>query len=207
MVPANLRLLAESTRELAAPWVSEVVLQTSRFDEMHDWYAAVIGLPWYFENTPLQAAVPPPPGDKQVRAADVRCCFMRLAPDFPHGATLALFELPWVSRVPSSDPGLNHMQLKNKDLDTLVRRLELLRAAGIVPHRSANHGPTLSFYFRDPDQNIVEFCINNFDSLQQTQAFVRSDAFRANPSGLELELGDFLARYRAGTPKDVLLSF
>ena len=37
-------------------------------------------------------------------------------------------------------------------------------------------------------------------------AFVQSDAFRANPSGIDLDRDEFIARYRAGTPVTELLA-
>jgi hypothetical protein len=198
--------LKQATAALPATWISEVVLQTSQYDLMKDWYEAVLGTPWHFENRPARPAAFKEEGDKQVRAADVRACFMRLDTQFPYGITFAIFELPWVGTSPAKDPGLNHMQFKNRDLATLVSRLEMMRDAGIHPQRSANHGPSLSFYFKDPDLNVVELCINTFDTAHEAAAFVRSEKFRNNPSGLELDRDEFIARYHSGIPKDQLLS-
>ena len=198
--------LRAATANLPTTWISEVVLQTGRYDEMKTWYEAVLGQPWGFENKPKVPAATPAEGEKQVKAADVRACFMRLGPGFPHGGTLALFEVPGTSLKLTRDPGLNHMQFKNRDLDTLMKRIELLRDAGIHPQRSSNHGPVLSFYFKDPDRNVVEFCINNFATAEEMMAFVRSERFQKNPSGLELDRDEFLRRYRSGEPPQQLLS-
>jgi catechol-2,3-dioxygenase len=200
--------LAAETAALSTPWVSEVVLQTSRYDELKSWYGAVLGRPWFFESRPQRPLQESelPAGDKQVRAATVRACFMRLAPAFPHGTTFALFELPWLSGAPAKDPGLNHMQFRDATLETLIERLELLKGAGIHPHRSANHGPTLSFYFRDPDRNIVELCVGNFATEEEAREFTRSEQFQNNPSGLELDRDEFIARYRSGMPRRELLA-
>jgi catechol 2,3-dioxygenase-like lactoylglutathione lyase family enzyme len=198
--------LRTATAALPSAWISEVVLQTGRYDELKRWYAATLGQPWSFENLPQRPPRAPAEGEKQVRAADVRACFMRLAPAFPHGGTLAIFEIPGTGAAPTRDPGLNHMQFKNPDLDTLMKRIELLRDAGIHPQRSANHGPVLSFYFKDPDRNVVEFCINNFDTAGEMMAFANSERFQKNPSGLELDRDEFLKRYRSGEPRNQLLS-
>ena len=131
---------------------------------------------------------------------------MRLAPDFPYGGTLAIFEIPGITKTPTRDPGLNHMQFKNRGLDVLMKRIELLKAAGIHPQRSSNHGPVLSFYFKDPDKNIVEFCINNFSTAAEMMSFVQSEKFRKNPSGIELDRDEFLSRYYKGEPHAELLS-
>jgi len=197
--------LGQQIKALGPPQqLSEVVLQTSRYDEMRAWYAAVLGARWHFENTPAGSAADLyPPGEKQVRAADVRASFMRIGGAAP--VTIGLFELPWLVPPGHIEPCLNHLQFTENDLDVLVRRVELMRDAGIHPHRTSNHGPVMSFYFRDPDGNIIEFCSRNFATPEEMGAFVRSEQFRNNPSGLELDRDDFLARYHSGMPRAELL--
>lgn len=206
MAAMSMDELKKATSALAATWISEVVLQTARYDEMKNWYEAVLGRSFFFESVPKQPGKQPPLGDKQVKAAEVRACFMKLDPGFPYGGTFGIFELPWLDRAPGKDPGLNHMQFKNSDLGTLITRLELLKQGGIHPQRSANHGPGLSFYFKDPDQNVVELCINNFATMEETLKFTQSEKFRKNPSGLELDRDEFIARYRSGIPHEELLA-
>jgi hypothetical protein len=98
------------------------------------------------------------------------------------------------------------MQLRHAELDVLVTRLELLRDAGIHPHRSANHGPMTSVYFRDPDENIVELCIDNFDTPEAMNTFIQSAKFKSNPSGIDIDRNEFISRHRSGMPKDRLLA-
>lgn len=210
--PIDAEVLRELKKKMAAlptPWVAEIVLQTNQYDQMKLWYEGVLGADWFVENKPdpnVVVANHHGDGGKQVHAKDVRACFMRLPTVFPYGMILALFELTALRLTPSVDPGLNHMQLKHPDLETLIRRVEFLRDAGIDPHRSANHGPMTSFYFRDPDENIIELCIDNFDTPADMNAFIQSDRFKANPSGIDIDRDDFIARYRAGTPKAELLA-
>lgn len=206
---AALQALKAQSQAIATPWISEVVLQTAQFDRMKLWYEAVLGADWSFENKPdPNVSVPHHHGDggKQVHAKDVRAVFMRMPSTHPHSMTFAIFELKHLAPAPDKDPGLNHMQFKHPDLATLVQRVEALRDAGIHPHRSANHGPITSFYFRDPDENIVELCLDNFATPAEMMAFTRSEAFRRNPSGVDLDRDEFLTRYHAGTPKEELLA-
>lgn len=205
-------LLAElkaRTQKIAPTWISEIVLQTNQFDLMKLWYEAALGSDWAFENKPdPNVAVENHHGDggKQVHAKDVRAVFMRMASSPAHAMTFAIFELTHLAHTPDKDPGLNHMQFKHGDLAALVQRIEALRDAGIHPHRSANHGPITSFYFRDPDENIVEFCLDNFATPAEMIAFTRSEAFRKNPSGIDLDRDEFLARFHSGVPKEELLA-
>ncbi|ABI77805.1 putative biphenyl-2,3-diol 1,2-dioxygenase [Hyphomonas neptunium ATCC 15444] len=206
---ALLNTLKAKTQVIAPTWVSEVVLQTSQFDRMKLWYAAVLGADWAFENKPdPNVAVDNHHGDggKQVHAKDVRAVFMRMKLPATHTLTFAIFELTHLTHAPTTDPGLNHMQFKHADLTELVKRIEALRDADIHPHRSANHGPITSFYFRDPDENIVEFCLDNFDTPAEMIAFTRSEAFQRNPSGIDLDRDEFLRRFHAGVPRRELLS-
>ena len=203
-----LRALKRQTAALPTPWVSEIVLQTNQFIAMKEWYPAVLGIDWFLENNPIPTADEHSQATdgKQARASNVRSCFMRLPTVPPFGCILALFEITSLGNVPTSDPGLNHMQLKQRDLATLVRRVELMREAGLDPHRSANHGPMTSFYYKDPDQNIIELCIDNFDTPEEMNSFIQSEKFRANPSGLEIDRDDFVRRYRDGEPAETLLA-
>lgn len=204
----RLQALRDKTRSLPRPWVSEIVLQTNQYDLMRLWYEAVLGGEWFVENAPdpsVKVENHHGDGGKQVHAKDVRSCFMRLPTVEPYGQILALFELTWLSHAPAKDPGINHLQFKHADLNTLITRVELLRDAGLDPHRSANHGPMTSFYFRDPDENILELCVDNFKTPAEMLQIIRSPAFRANPSGIDFDRDDFIRRYRSGEKEADLL--
>lgn len=194
--------LRDTTFQLPPVKISEVVLQTSNYDPMRTWYEAVLGTEWSIVNTPPAGARAPRDGDggKQVHASDVRCSFMFLDRTLPYGQMFAIFEIPFVTKEPTNDPGLNHMQFKHVSVAALLERVRLLKDADIHPHRSANHGPITSFYFRDPDQNVVELCSNNFDTEEAFFGYFKSDSFRANPSGIAIDRDDFLARYDNGVP-------
>ena len=199
--PDQLRELKAASADLPGPWISEIVLQTNQYDLMKLWYEAVLGGEWIAETNPNG---PPPQedrvgvGGKQVFASDIRASFMRLPMPHPYTMTFALFELTRLALSPDDDPGLNHMQLKFPDLDALIRRLEVLRNFSLHPHRGANHGATTSFYFRDPDENIVELCVDNFATVAEKVAFMQSPVFKANPSGISLDRDTFIAEHHAG---------
>ncbi|MBD3759592.1 VOC family protein [Rhizorhabdus sp.] len=199
-----LRDLKAASGDIPVPIVSEIVLQTNQYELMKAWYEGVFAANWIAETSPKG----PPQGDrtgvggKQVFATDVRASFMRL----PQSVTFAIFELTHLKTSPDKDPGINHMQVKYPDMETLIRRLEVLRDYGVHPHRSSNHGPATSFYFRDPDENIVELCVYNFESPAEMAAFAASPQFKANPSGVALDRDDFISRYRSGEPLESLLA-
>lgn len=204
---SRLAELATRTAALSPPRISELVLQTAQFDPMRAWYRAVLGLEWSINNEGSLPGVRARFKDspKQVRASDVRSCFMFLDRSMAQGQVLALFELPELGAGPLHDPGLNHVQFRHAEVPALFDRVELLLAHGIEAHRAANHGPMTSFYFCDPDKNVVELCANNFDTPERMFGFINSDAFKRNPSGIEIDVRAFIARYRGGEPLEQLL--
>jgi catechol 2,3-dioxygenase-like lactoylglutathione lyase family enzyme len=196
--------LAEKTAALPSVRIAEVVLQTARLDEMKSWYKAILGRPWTVENEPQpETAVTSAQGDggKQVHASRVRSSFMVLDIDgeaTPFGQILALFQLPGIGLEPHNDPGLNHLQFKHRGLAELVDRVAILERGGLRPHRTANHGPVMSFYYRDPDKNVVELCCNNFPNFASWLDFFESEQFKRNPSGKDLDFDEFIRRHVSG---------
>jgi hypothetical protein len=68
-----------------------------------------------------------------------------------------------------------------------------------------NHGPSTSFYYRDPDGNVVELSAVNFSTEAEYVAFVNSEAFKKNIAGIEIEAAEFIAKYRSGVPQAELV--
>jgi hypothetical protein len=97
------------------------------------------------------------------------------------------------------------MQFKHVDIPALMERVKLLEKHGIVPHRCANHGPISSFYYYDPDKNIVELCSNNFQTQEAFLGYFQSEAYRNNPSGIELDYKEFVARFDSGVSVEELI--
>lgn len=185
---------------LAPMRMSEIVLKTARFEEMKAWHQGVQGVAPFFESSPSGPKRELKPGEQE-RASDIRLCFIRLHLEHPYAQVLAIFEVPGTRAAPAGgDPGLHHMQFRNATMDDLFARYERLKALGIRPHRTANHGPGTSFYYRDPDQNIVELSANNFATVEEYKAFFTSEGYKRNPSGIDIDADAYVARYRSGTP-------
>lgn len=185
--------------DLAPMRLSEVVLKTGRYPQMRTWYQMVLGLAPFYEFTPAEARAAAP--GQQERASDIRLCFFRLHLEHPYAQIVALFDVPGTrTEAAGGDPGLHHLQLRCPDMGQLCTRYERLLSMGLRPHRTANHGPGTSFYYRDPDQNIVEISANNFATMEEYRAYFESESYRRNPSGIEIDADAWVARYRAGTP-------
>lgn len=176
--------------------ISETILKTGRLDAMIAWYTTVLGVPPFFEHSPDTGTRPLDLGG-QTRASDLRMCFFRLSLDFPYVQTIGIFQEPGTGLDPAKGaPGLHHMQLTTADLDDLCDTYDRLLGEGMRPHRSADHGPMTSFYYRDPDGNNVEITAQNFPTLEAMVGFMASDAFKANPSGREIDPEEYVAQRR-----------
>jgi catechol-2,3-dioxygenase len=130
----------QATRDLPELRITEVVLQTARWQEMKDWYSAFLGVEPFFETETL--------------------CFRRVSSAY--NQLFVLFHFPELQDRPESVTGLNHAQFKCNTLGEALDRYERLKAVGIVPERSMNHGPGTSFYYRDPDGHTMESSGPNF---------------------------------------------
>ncbi|MCX7200004.1 MAG: VOC family protein [Proteobacteria bacterium] len=183
-----------------APQFSEVVLKTSSFARMKDWYENLLQVKAFFVRDNAKQA-------SWTGAWGI--AFIRLYHQHPYTQVLGLFEVPAVSGKADGlkgEPGLHHMQLRHQGLDHLFSRFEALRVQGIVPERAWNHGPGTSFYYRDPDGNMVELSAVNYADEEAYLAYYRSESYRRNVSGIEIDPGEYVARYRSGVTQQELVS-
>jgi catechol-2,3-dioxygenase len=101
---------------------------------------------------------------------------------------------------PEAAVGLEHIAYAYATLGDLVATYERLKAAGITPYWTINHGPTTSMYYRDPDGNQVELQVDNFPSVEELNAWFRSGAFASNPIGVVFDADELVAKFKAGVP-------
>lgn len=160
--------------------LSEVILRTSRYEEMKAWYMQLLAI-----TTPTVESVTE---GKLVSVPEVtRLCFLRIHFQYPMSQILGIFEVPDLEPAQRQRPGLDHMQLRETSLENLARRYEALKAGGLLPARSYNHGPGTSFYYTDPDGNEVEMSAANFDTEAEYLAFFGTAEYRNNVEGHEVD--------------------
>ncbi len=85
-------------------------------------------------------------------------------------------------------------------LADLIGTYERLKAVEIQPTVTINHGPTLSMYYADPDGNNVELQIDNFETAEEAQEFLESDAFADESCRVLFDPDEPAARFEAGEP-------
>ena len=96
--------------------------------------------------------------------------------------------------------GFYHSAFTYAGLRELIDVHDHLRARGIRPRRTINHGPTISFYYTDPDGNDVELQVDRFADAREAQQWMQGPAFTANPIGIDLDVEVLRQRLDSGEP-------
>ena len=153
-------------------------LKTSRLHEMIEWYGTVVGMTANYH--------------------------------FPGGAwltndeanhRLALLVSPYLSDDTDKlmHTGFHHSAFEYATMGDLLANYSRLKALGIEPHASLDHGLTFSFYYEDPDGNSVELQADNFGSWQESSEWIRtSPQFAANPIGMPVDPEQLVEAHKAG---------
>ncbi len=169
--------VSESTT-ITRPILHHINLKTRRLDEMIEWYSIVVGM-----------------------TANYR---------FPGGAwltndeanhRLALLVSPQLSDDPDKlmHTGMHHSAFEYATMGDLIDTYSRLKALGIEPHASLDHGMTTSFYYEDPDGNSVELQSDNFETWQESSEWMRtSPQFASNPIGMPVDPEQMLTAHKAG---------
>ncbi|QKX64677.1 uncharacterized protein TRUGW13939_11853 [Talaromyces rugulosus] len=111
---------------------------------------------------------------------------------------IAIIQTPDVNPSPENTliAGLDHIAFAFATLTSLAQTYISLKSATpepIVPLWCVNHGPTTSMYYRDPNGARVELQVDNFDTAEEADAFMRSAAFAKNSIGTDFEPEEWAA--------------
>jgi catechol 2,3-dioxygenase-like lactoylglutathione lyase family enzyme len=166
---------ARERGRLAPIKFAHAVLRTRQFQTMVNWYRTVLEADIQFENDFLAF----------------------LTYDDEHHR-IAIIARPGIAERPPNSVGLDHLAYSYADLGELVATYERLKAAGIMPERTINHGPTTSMYYKDPDDNRVELQIDNFDTAEECNAYFYGEDFSSNPIGVLFDPEELTAKYHGG---------
>lgn len=135
---------------VASPKLAHLILNTSNYDAMKPWYLSVL-------DAKVGVEIPGPSG-----------CFLRI--DETHHR-IGMFRVASAdssealanpgSPDPATKSRLNHFSFEYPNLEELLETHARLVEAGIHPGECMNHGPTVSMYYHDPDNNMVELFYDN----------------------------------------------
>jgi catechol 2,3-dioxygenase len=131
-----------------------VVVKTRRLQEMKEFYANLIGT--------KEVATFAFPGDLSASFVSYDSAQHRLA-FFSSSA----FE----GENEPGRAGLHHVAFEYDTLEDLVHTYKRLKKQGVEPVWMTDHGPTISFYYYDPDRNLAELQLDNFGEDGRSKDF------------------------------------
>ena len=171
-------------RTMASPSrFAHYVLRTNRLQELTDWYCTLLDAHVVFTNGKLTF----------------------LTYDDEHHRIALVAHEPFAEKGPQPGVGFFHAAFAYDRLGDLLENYQRVKAKGIEPYRFIAHGPTVSFYYRDPELNEVELQVDSFKTAAEADAFMRGEHFARNPIGILLDPQEVIAKYRAGVPEAILL--
>ena len=110
---------------------------------------------------------------------------------------MAIAAIPGLEDPNPKSVGVEHFAFTYATLDDLFDQYERMKAKGVSPYWTINHGMTLSAYYRDPDGNQVETQVDSM-SVAESDAFMAGPLFAANPIGINVDFDALIARHRSG---------
>jgi catechol-2,3-dioxygenase len=145
---------------MASPKIGHVIFNTANYEAMKQWYLDV-----------LEARI-------GVETTDHSACFLQT--DQSHHR-IGMFsvaktdESAAMTAPGAGDAGtlsrLNHFSFEYPTLAELLQTHTRLAGSSILPAVSLNHGPTMSLYYQDPDQNILELFYDTQYTEEQIAEF------------------------------------
>lgn len=163
--------------------LAHVVIRTSRFAQSRTWYSTVLAAAPAYENEQI--------------------CFMTY--DEEHHR-VGLINMPNLGEISPTLNGLEHFAFTFNELGQLLATYRRLKAHGIEPYWTINHGPTISMYFRDPDGNKVELQYDVFRTPADVDAFFASGAYNENFMGVIFDAEQMARDFEAGVPLQKLVA-
>ncbi len=110
---------------------------------------------------------------------------------------VAIIQMPDTTPQPTikSYAGLDHIAFTYANLTQLAQQYTHLKsmAKPILPLWCVNHGPTTSFYYRDPDGSKIELQVDNFDTSEDANDFMKGSLYGQNPMGTDFDADEWAA--------------
>lgn len=121
---------------------------------------------------------------------------------------IAIIALPEEKVAPKSEAGIFHTAFTHPNMASLLAQYEFLKSVGILPVETRHHGPTVSFYYEDPDGNECELQVERFNAMEDAKAFMRGPVFAHTlGSGGHFDADAMLARFKAGASEEELVGY
>jgi catechol 2,3-dioxygenase len=178
--------VSDSTSQIIRPTLHHFGVMTRHMEEMVNWYAKVLGMRPNFQSSTRSGQDASLPvtlvtNDRANHRIGL-ISWSGLRDDYQEKRTLSR---------------LQHVAFEYETIDDLLNSYTRLKGLEIKLLIAVNHGPVTSFYYNDPDSNIVELFVDNFGNWDQSSEFMRSSQeFAAKPVDPE----KVIAARKSGVP-------
>lgn len=166
------------TSSAKPPRLHHITLQTAQLDMMIDWYETLL-----------------------VMRATHRADFGAWLTNDEANHRVAIVTFPEVAqrRDPKIHTGMRHVAFEFETIDDMLATYEHVRDQGIVPEFCIDHGPTISFYYADPDGNNVELQVDTFQDWSASAQFMAENPrFHEDPRGKDIDPEAMHAAWTSG---------
>ena len=166
---------ARSEHVVSPSKLAHVVLRTNNLPRMVEYYKTFLGGQVIYENEMLAF----------------------ISYDEEHHR-IAILGVPGTHPKQKTSCGLEHIAFTFDSLSTLLLSYRQRKQKGIPPLWPVNHGPTTSIYYRDPDGNMIETQVDNFDDPDAATEFMKSKYFAENPIGTDFDPEEWITQISDG---------
>lgn len=119
---------------------------------------------------------------------------------------LAIANFPNLESPSRTSAGIEHFAYTYSTIDELFAQYERMKAKGVLPYWTINHGFTLSAYYRDLDGNQVETQVDTL-TMEEADAFMSGPLFAANPIGINVDFDVLVQRRKDGATFEELTDY
>ncbi|KAH9821429.1 glyoxalase/Bleomycin resistance protein/Dioxygenase [Teratosphaeria destructans] len=172
---------APSAKVLSPASLAHVVLRTAKFAQMVEFYTTFLG--------------------GTITHGNDFVCFITY--DSEHHR-IAILAVPGTGPKNPTSSGLEHISFAYDSMADLLLAYRHRKQRDIFPAWSVNHGPTTSIYYKDPDGNMLETQVDNFDTVKEANDFMMGSAFAENAVGTDVDPEQLIERLRGGESEEVL---
>ncbi|KIW76364.1 hypothetical protein Z517_11110 [Fonsecaea pedrosoi CBS 271.37] len=172
----------KGTKVLSPSTLAHVVLRTNNFSGMRDFYTTFLGGTITYGND-----------------------FISFITYDEEHHRIALIGIPDTAPKAPTTCGLEHIAFTFPTLSALLLAYRQRLARGIKPVWSVNHGPTTSIYYKDPDGNMLETQVDNFDTVDAANEFMNSKYFAENPIGTDFDPEELIRKIEGGVADEAEL--
>jgi catechol 2,3-dioxygenase len=175
--------------QIIHPTLHHFGVETRHLERMVEWYAKVVGMVTIYSTSQAWGSAT---GGSMGEAF--------VSNDRAHHR-IAIFSVPDLQE--DTDKGahvkLQHVAFEYATIDDLLNSYVRIKGLGIEPVLTMDHGPTIAFYYQDPDGNSVELFVDTFGDWDQSREYMQSSPdFHQNTLGTLVDADQLVASRQAG---------